>query len=339
MNWAVKRIIQRLLLGSLCFPALILGLQGCMESGEGSLSKRNAQKLIELMAQTDISLASDDAAARLAHFSSLAKTKPGQGSSYMEGDVSGLLQIDWSLRGQALEVAAEVMFSDADDVQDFRERLNKAFGAPDAACSNSALTHWLPQEGLSVRFQTESEQEDGSGQWFGALSVMNGDPVDVNCARSSSDKAQIMDVATLKALFLRIKTSPPPLQQADAMQTWLQTYGDVTPASTQRCMASMYNHTPSEPTGFHNLYAEINTCPGGITSHMRLESTVQDMFASQRVRDTAEEVFGYSLLPCSHAHRDVWEVSPQQTLVASYIADQVALELYDGPASVVKNCR
>ncbi|MFC3337809.1 hypothetical protein [Paracandidimonas soli] len=82
-----------------------------------------------------------------------------------------------------------------------------------------------------------------------------------------------------------------------------------------------------------------NTCPGGPVSYMSIESSVKDMFSSRRVRGAARDVFGYSLLPCSHMHRGVWEISPQQTLVAHYVADKVELRVYDGPAGVVEHCR
>ena len=231
------------------------------------------------------------------------------------------------------------MLSDADAVQAFREQVDKVFGAADGACSDNSVTHWLPEDGMSARLEVESEQADGSGHWFALFSVKKGEPLDVNCKRSLSDKSQMIDVDALKALFTRIKTAPPPLPDSQEMQVWLENYGEVTQASKRRCGADMYNHTPSAPVGFHDLFAAANTCPGGEVSYMSLESSMPDMFAAKRVREAAQAVFGYSLLPCSHANRDVWEVSPQQTLEATYIADKVKLWLYDGPASVVKNCR
>ena len=338
MRSTAKGSAQHFLRISICVIALAFCLQGCLETGD-TLSSRNAKKLIDLMAQTDLSLKSDDASVRLAHFASLAKTKEGQGKSYMEGDVSGLRHIEWNLRGQALEVAAELMFSNVDDVKGFREQINETFGAPDAACSDGKLAHWLPKEGLSVRFSVEPELPDGSGKWIGDFSVMNGDPVDVNCSHSSSDKTKMIDTNTLKSVFMRIKTSPPPLQQPEAMQAWMTEYGEVTLGRERRCGVDMYNHNPTAPGGFHDLLTEVVTCPGERVSSMSMESSVQDTLAAKRVRDTAEEVFGYSLLPCSHQYRDVWEISPQQTLEALYIADQVKITLYDGPANVVRSCK
>src|SRR5690606_10808890 len=139
-----------------------------------------------------------------------------------------------------------------------REQVDEVFGAADGACSDNTVTHWLPKEGLSAQLEVESEQPDGSGSWFALFRVKNGEPLDVNCKRSMSDKAQMIDVDALKAVFTRIKTSPPPLSDPQGMQAWLASYGEVTPANQRKCGADMYNHTPSAPAGFHTLFAAAN---------------------------------------------------------------------------------
>lgn len=313
-----------------CSPVAAQQLGGDL----GVLSESDGKHLIDLIKDTDKALGEEDI--RFAHFQSLVgPVVKHRMIAQAPGIVQGVEFLEVNF-GTGADSVFNLYFASRATAQKFRDQVSAAFGAPDPACTNVEEAHWSPRPGLSLHMKVIDFNDAASA----SFALRGSDPVDANCARSSSGKDRQLDAEKTTAFLRRIVVEPPPFTDAAGMSDWLRPYG-TGDATMMECSGDIFTKQPAQFPGVDFMGATIWTCstgPNARPSSISILTGVTDMFALDRLRQALTAAYGDKDSACSYDTREVWKVSDRLTAILVPQFPSSGLTVSTTPISSIEDC-
>lgn len=300
------------------------------------LSPADADKLIELLADTDTLLEGDMAALR-AHVADLAQAHEGfdDGTALMPlvGKVPGMVSISPFRDGVDMPdfTTFDFMLADTTVAKAMRDAMTVKFGPADAGCANETRAFWALEPGRSLDWRM-SAYDTVTVQ----LSVVASDPTDVNCEVTSAKAEDRVDYDALAAFVIRLRDEPAPLTRIQGMREWLAPYGPSEFFKHGKCNADFSIIEGTTFPGMSFVSANMELCgstQGSKTSTLMMHAGGNDMFGKETAYAAMVDVLGEPQAACTDEWRQVWPIGQNQAIALLDLYPSFSLMLVDGPTS------
>ncbi|WEK03009.1 MAG: hypothetical protein P0Y65_12420 [Candidatus Devosia phytovorans] len=300
----------------------------------GTLGKSEASQVLDVVRRADPTQGSKLETAQ--HFSALASIDPVTGAVMERSTMPGVMSViigtrpDWHFNA-----TLRLLFDNVADRSKFVTGLAGAFGAPDPACLDDKIAYFSPAAGYTVSWLTP-DPESPEAQ----LEIQGRDPPDANCARSSAPKDFLLNEADLATYLERLRDDAPPLEDLDAIKTWLTAYGEPVAKNEGNCDIDLilpsWDADPRPALagleGFHYIDASVAPCAGNnpkvnyvaITAH-----NGADMFGMGKAVAVATELYGEPADDCGEPSLFTWELDGTRTVMITEMNRSFAVVHYD----------
>ncbi|MCE6074720.1 hypothetical protein [Agrobacterium vitis] len=304
----------------------------------GFLGDGDAARIVEKVG--DLEKALGDEAVLAGHFAGLVSPPEETASLHqLTGNVPGLVYVLPVAHDEVRGTLIDMRFTGKAAADGFRQKLDQTFGPSDPACSDDIHAYWAVHKDRSLALRVDVYETEATAQ----LTLFASAPPDANCKINSAPPNALLDKVALTALLARLKTEPPPWSDADAMEAWLKSYGEVAVEKPDTCSAQLDIAKPRQQLGGIGTFsASLRLCPVsrfGKPSSLFLYAGENDLFGFRKTEQSLEAALGPRHVQCSGEGREVWVVSPEMTAVLSRLYPSFGVLIVNAPVTALADCR